>query len=68
MRSAFSGTSRSKKALVAILGVNHSLFDIMPTELRAHSKVVLALTKGEKLGEFKPDADRAAAGADRISP
>ena len=42
------------KALVAILGVNDSLFDIMPAELRAHSSVVLALTKGEKLGEFAP--------------
>ncbi|MEN3290534.1 MAG: hypothetical protein V7634_4834 [Bradyrhizobium sp.] len=43
------------KALVAILGVNDNLFDIMPAELRAHSSVGLALTKGEKLGEFAPD-------------
>jgi sensor c-di-GMP phosphodiesterase-like protein len=44
------------RALVAILGVNHNLFDIMPAELRARSRVVLALTKGEKLGVFEPDA------------
>jgi sensor c-di-GMP phosphodiesterase-like protein len=44
------------KALVAILGINDSLFDIMPAELRAHSSVVLALNNGETLGEFKPDA------------
>src|SRR3954447_9205561 len=43
------------KALVAILGVNDSLFDIMPAELRAHGRVGLALTRGEKLGEFAPD-------------
>jgi c-di-GMP phosphodiesterase len=29
-------------ALVAILGVNASLFDIMPAELRAHTEVILA--------------------------
>src|SRR3569833_450052 len=43
------------KSLVAILGVNDTLFDIMPAELRAHSRVGLALTKGEKLGVFAPD-------------
>jgi sensor c-di-GMP phosphodiesterase-like protein len=48
-----------KTALVAILGINDSLFDIMPAELRAHSGVVLALNNGEKLGEFEPDAARA---------
>jgi sensor c-di-GMP phosphodiesterase-like protein len=47
-----------KKALVAILGVNASLFDIMPSELRAHSEVLLALDNGEKLGEFMLDADK----------
>jgi c-di-GMP phosphodiesterase len=44
-----------KIALVAILGINDSLFDIMPAELRAHSEVVLSLNNGEKLGEFKLD-------------
>ncbi|MBR0829893.1 EAL domain-containing protein [Bradyrhizobium manausense] len=49
----------AKKALVAILGVNASLFDIMPAELRAHSEVLLSLNNGEKLGEFVLDADKA---------
>lgn len=47
------------KALVAILGINASLVDIMPAELRAHSEVLLALNNGEKLGEFRLDADKA---------
>jgi sensor c-di-GMP phosphodiesterase-like protein len=45
-------------ALVAIVGINASLFDIMPAELRAHSEVMLALSSGEKLGAFQTDADR----------
>jgi c-di-GMP phosphodiesterase len=49
----------SKTALVAILGLTNSLLDIMPAELRAHSRVALALTNGETLGEFKVDADKA---------
>lgn len=49
----------SKTALVTILGVTNSLLDIMPAELRAHSKVALSLTNGATLGEFKPDADKA---------
>src|SRR3954447_16972468 len=40
-----------KKALIAILGINASLFDIMPAELRAHGGVVLALENGAQLGE-----------------
>jgi sensor c-di-GMP phosphodiesterase-like protein len=47
-----------KKALVAILSLNVSLFDIMPTELRAHSEVFLALNNGEKLGDFMLNADQ----------
>ncbi|MBR0777378.1 EAL domain-containing protein [Bradyrhizobium diazoefficiens] len=47
-----------KKALVAILGINASLFDIMPAELRAHGEVLLALKNGARLGEFKLDADK----------
>ena len=46
------------KALVAILGVNASLFDIMPAELRAHSEVLLALNNGAQLGEFILDAGK----------
>jgi sensor c-di-GMP phosphodiesterase-like protein len=49
-------------ALVAILGINASLFDIMPAELRAHSEVILALSNGEKLGQFLLDADKALQG------
>jgi sensor c-di-GMP phosphodiesterase-like protein len=49
------------KALVAILGINSSLFDIMPAELRAHGEVRLALRNGAQLGEFAPDADKALA-------
>ncbi|MFK4505496.1 EAL domain-containing protein [Bradyrhizobium daqingense] len=45
-------------ALVAIVGINASLFDIMPAELRAHSEVMLALSSGEKLGAFQTDAGR----------
>lgn len=48
-----------KKALVAILGINASLFDIMPAELRAHGEVLLALTNGAQLGEFTLEADKA---------
>jgi sensor c-di-GMP phosphodiesterase-like protein len=48
-----------KKALVAILGINASLFDIMPAELRAHGQVLLALRNGDQLGEFMLDADKA---------
>jgi c-di-GMP phosphodiesterase len=51
--------TNDNKALVAILGINDSLFDVMPAELHAHSKVVLALNNGEKLGEFKLDATKA---------
>lgn len=48
----------NKKALVAILGINASLFDIMPAELRAHGAVLLALNNGAQLGEFALDADK----------
>src|SRR3569623_1510568 len=48
----------SKTGLIAILGINSSLFDIMPAELRAHSEVWLWLNNGEKLGQFALDADR----------
>lgn len=42
----------SNKAMVAILGINSGLLDIMPAELRAHSDVLLSLNNGEKLGHF----------------
>lgn len=45
-------------ALVAIVGINASLFDIMPAELRARSDVILALSNGEKLGEFQTDTGK----------
>jgi len=45
-------------ALVAIVGINANLFDLMPAELRAHSEVILGLSNGEKLGEFQVDADK----------
>ncbi len=45
-------------ALVAIVGINAGLFDLMPAELCAHSEVILALSNGEKLGEFRLDADK----------
>jgi sensor c-di-GMP phosphodiesterase-like protein len=48
----------SKRALIAILGINASLFDIMPAELRAHSAVRLWLDNGEKLGQFALDAEK----------
>jgi c-di-GMP phosphodiesterase len=43
------------RSLVAILGINSYLFDIMPAELRAHSKVVVELANGQALGEFALD-------------
>lgn len=46
------------KALVAILGINSSLFDIMPAELRAHGEVLLALKNGAQLGKFALEADK----------
>jgi sensor c-di-GMP phosphodiesterase-like protein len=48
-----------RKAVVAILGINSSLFDIMPAELRAQSEVVLGLSNGEKLGSFSLAQDGA---------
>ena len=41
-----------KKSLVAILGINSYLFDIMPAELRAHSEVLLELNNGSDVGRF----------------
>jgi c-di-GMP phosphodiesterase len=41
-----------EKSIVAILGINAYLFDIMPAELRAHSEVLLQLNNGTQLGRF----------------
>jgi len=41
-----------RRALVAILGINSSLFDIMPAELRARSQVLVELSNGQQLGQF----------------
>jgi sensor c-di-GMP phosphodiesterase-like protein len=41
-----------KNSIVAILGINSSLFDIMPAELRAHSEVVLRLKNGSEVANF----------------
>jgi sensor c-di-GMP phosphodiesterase-like protein len=41
-----------KKSLVAILGINSYLFDIMPAELRAHGEVLLELNNGSEVGRF----------------
>src|SRR5436309_4188008 len=43
-----------KSSLVAILGINSGLFDIMPAELRAHSEVLLELSTGAEVGAFSP--------------
>jgi c-di-GMP phosphodiesterase len=41
-----------RNSLVAILGINAYLFDIMPAELRAHSEVLLELNNGSHAGRF----------------
>jgi sensor c-di-GMP phosphodiesterase-like protein len=42
----------AKNGVVAILGMNANLLDIMPTELRDHSEVLLELTDGQVLADF----------------
>src|SRR3984957_2165990 len=42
----------ARTSLVAILGMNSYLLDIMPAELRAHSEVVLELNDGSEIGRF----------------
>jgi sensor c-di-GMP phosphodiesterase-like protein len=62
----FSGTALGvlrdideKNSLVAILGINSYVFDIMPAELRAHSEVLLKLSNGADIGRFwsKPSGE-----------
>jgi sensor c-di-GMP phosphodiesterase-like protein len=40
------------RSLVAILGLNSDVFDIMPTELRAHSEVLLELGDSSDVARF----------------
>src|ERR1700759_1583486 len=40
------------RSLVAILGINAYVFDIMPAELRGHSEVLLQLNNGFEVGRF----------------
>ena len=46
-----------KSSIVAILGINSYLFDIMPAELRAHSEVLLRLKTGLEVGRFPSEHD-----------
>lgn len=50
-----------RNSIVAILGINSYLLDIMPLELRAHSDVLLELSNGADVGAFflKRPADSA---------
>jgi sensor c-di-GMP phosphodiesterase-like protein len=41
-----------RQSLVAIVGINSYLFDIMPAELRTHSEVLLELNDGSDVGRF----------------
>ena len=44
-------------SLVAILGIDSYLYDIMPTELRDHSEVVLALSDGSSIARYPSASD-----------
>jgi sensor c-di-GMP phosphodiesterase-like protein len=41
-----------RNSIVAVLGINSYLLDIMPLELRAHSDVLLELSNGSDVGAF----------------
>ncbi|HEY1506219.1 MAG TPA: EAL domain-containing protein, partial [Stellaceae bacterium] len=45
----------TKRSLVAIVGINSFLFDIMPAELRARSEVTLELSNRQQLAQFSLD-------------
>jgi c-di-GMP phosphodiesterase len=45
----------AKRSLVAIVGINSFLFDIMPAELRARSEVTLELSNRQQLAQFALD-------------
>jgi sensor c-di-GMP phosphodiesterase-like protein len=42
----------AQKSLVAIIGINSYLFDIMPADLRAQSEVLLELNNNQQLTQF----------------
>jgi sensor c-di-GMP phosphodiesterase-like protein len=42
----------ARRSLVAIIGINSFLFDIMPAELRGRSEVVAALNNRQQLAQF----------------
>ena len=44
----------AETGLVAILGMNAYLFDVMPTELREHSEVLLELNDGRTIADYLP--------------
>ena len=44
----------AKSSLIAILGINSYMFDIMPAELRDHSEVALRLKSGPEVARFSP--------------
>jgi c-di-GMP phosphodiesterase len=46
-----------KNSLIAILGINSYLFDIMPAELRDHSEVLLRLKAGPEVARFSSGHD-----------
>lgn len=45
------------KSLVAIVGIDSTIFDIMPTELRDRSEVSLDLNTGSNVGKFSTISD-----------
>jgi c-di-GMP phosphodiesterase len=55
-----------KRAMVAILGINSSLFDIMPAELRPRSQVLVELSNGQQLGHFSLEDHEFANGIDFV--
>ena len=42
----------AERSLVAVLGMNPSLYDIMPTELRPHSEIALELDDGQTVARY----------------
>jgi sensor c-di-GMP phosphodiesterase-like protein len=59
-----------QSSIVAILGINSYLLDIMPIELRGHSEVLLELSNGSDVGAFflkRPAASAAMASFGSVS-
>jgi c-di-GMP phosphodiesterase len=65
MRSAMRDLD-SKRSLIAIVGINSSMFDTMPAELRARSEVLVELSNGKQLGQFALDDIGSADGIDFV--